>query len=377
MELYNGKYKWSIFYEKQSDGTMHIVTNHGTTNGKMVEHISIIKEGKNIGKKNETSIEEQAKLEVERECVKKKKQGYHLKNENDNENDNETENCILKPMLALEYKKEKEKGKLKFPVWAQPKLDGVRCLIYMKQGELVFQSRQNTIYDPIEHLVPDLTSLLSRMPGAILDGELYTHQLGFENIISMVRRAKVKHPDIVKLKYHLYDMFYLDKSKNETETKTKTKTKTMPYAERFDTLFKNYKNESNVVLVETTCINSSKEIEFLLNDYIQKSYEGLMIRGNGPYKNGRSKDLLKYKLFQDAEFEVVGHHEGHNGIPVFDCKVGETTFGVMMKGDVASRQDRMKNVKDYYGKMLTVKYQELSADGIPRFPVGIAFRDYE
>ena len=60
---------------------MHVITNHGTTNGKMVEHVSIIKEGKNIGKKNETSIEEQAKLEVERECVKKKKQGYHLENE--------------------------------------------------------------------------------------------------------------------------------------------------------------------------------------------------------------------------------------------------------------------------------------------------------
>ena len=365
MELYNGKYKWSIFYEKQPDGTMHVITNHGTTNGKMVEHVSIIKEGKNIGKKNETSIEEQAKLEVERECVKKKKQGYHLENE---------ENEILKPMLALEYKKEKEKGKLRFPVWVQPKLDGVRCLIYMKNGELVFQSRQNTIYDPIEHLVPELTELLSHMPGAVLDGELYTHQLGFENIISMVRRAKVKHPDIVKLKYHVYDMFYLDKSESESESKN------MTYSDRYYALFKKYKNEyESIVLVETIHINSNKEIELLLKDYIEKSYEGIMIRGNGSYKHGRSKDLLKYKLFQDAEFEVVGHHEGHNGIPVFDCKIenSTSTFGVMMKGDVASRQDRMKNVKDYYGKMLTVKYQELSADGIPRFPVGIVFRDYE
>ena len=104
-----------------------------------------------------------------------------------------------------------------------------------------------------------------------------------------------------------------------------------------------------------------------------------MLRSNGLYKEGRSKDLLKYKKFMDAEFEVVGHHEAKFGLPVpiFDCKVGDKTFGVMMKGDFESRADRMKNVTDYYGKLLTVKFQELSSDGIPRFPVGISFRDYE
>ena len=48
-----------------------------------------------------------------------------------------------------------------------------------------------------------------------------------------------------------------------------------------------------------------------------------------------------------------------------------------MKEDFASRADRMKNVTKYYGKLLTVKFQELTSDGIPRFPVGISFRDYE
>jgi DNA ligase-1 len=48
-----------------------------------------------------------------------------------------------------------------------------------------------------------------------------------------------------------------------------------------------------------------------------------------------------------------------------------------MKGTTESKKERMENVEEFYGKLLTVKYQELSADGIPRFPVGIAFRDYE
>ena len=346
--LYNGDYTWSIFNLKNADGTYNIVTRHGVTGGKMVEHISLVKEGKNKGKKNETTVEEQANLEVQRECVKKKKQGYHLKNE---------VNVILKPMLAQEYKQQNVT-----PAWVQPKLDGVRCLVYLENGEVIFQSRQNTRYDPILHLVDELRAILDRAPGIVLDGELYAHELGFENIISMVRRAKVKHPGIHNIRYHMYDVFYTDRSMN--------------FIERRELLATVYGGESNVVLVETIPVKKS-DVDVLLHKYIAANYEGIMIRGNGPYKHGRSKDLLKYKLFQDDEFEVVGHHEGQGGIPIFECKIKDKTFSVAMKGTTESKKERMENVEEFYGKLLTVKYQELSADGIPRFPVGIAFRDYE
>ena len=344
--LYNGEYVWSIFYSGNPDGTYTVVTRHGVIGGKMVEHLSLVKEGKNKGKKNETTVEEQATLEMQREWEKKKKQGYHLKNE---------VNTIIKPMLAQEYKK------YVAPAWVQPKLDGVRCLVYIKNGDVVFQSRQNTIYEPLMHLVPELRAILCRAPDAILDGELYAHELGFENIISMVRRAKVRHPDIHKIKYHMYDVF------NDLS---------MSFIDRRQLLSTIYKNEPNVVLVETVPVQKA-DIEPLLHKYIASNYEGIMIRGNGPYKHGRSKDLLKYKLFKDDEFEVIGHHEGQGGIPIFECKIKDKTFSVAMKGTMESKKDRMDKVEDYYGKMLTVKYQELSADGIPRFPVGIAFRDYE
>jgi DNA ligase-1 len=80
----------------------------------------------------------------------------------------------------------------------------------------------------------------------------------------------------------------------------------------------------------------------------------------------------------DAEFQVVGHHESKTNVPVFECKTKEgNVFSVMMKETMETKQERMKSVNEYYGKWLTVRYQELSKDGIPRFPVGISFRDYE
>ena len=347
--LYKEQYEWSISYCKNHDGSYSLITKHGTTGGKLVEHVSIIKEGKNIGKKNETTVEEQARLEAQREWDKKKKQGYHVKNET---------NVIIKPMLAQEYKKV-----VHYPAWVQPKLDGVRCLIYMENGEVIFQSRQNNRYEPLEHLVDEVKGILLRAPGIVLDGELYAHDIGFENVISMVRRAKVRHPDIHKIKYHLYDLFYKEEE--------------MTYLLRRSLLCSLYKDEPNVVLVHTIQVSSLSEINELLHKFITLHYEGIMIRGNGVYKHGRSKDLLKYKLFKDDEFEVVGHHEGNGGIPIFECKIGDKIFSVAMKGTMESKVERMENVTSYYGKMLTVKYQELSSDGIPRFPVGIAFRDYE
>jgi len=353
--LYEDNKIWSIFYSVNKDGTYTIRTEHGQINGKMIIHESIVKEGKNKGKKNETSIEEQTILEVQRDWDKKRKQGYRMKNEIET---NDT--IIIKPMLAMEFK-----NIAKYPIWVQPKLDGVRCLIYLKSGNIVFQSRQNTIYEPFIHLLPELKVLMSLMPeNTILDGELYTHGLGFEKITSMVRRSKTRHPDLDKLKYCLYD-FKSDKD--------------VLYKERMDTLVKAYSQNKCVCvnLIETKVAKNAEDVEKSHDYYTKQGYEGIMLRNNAIYKEGRTKDLLKYKKFFDAEFKVVGHHEGNGGIPIFDCAVGDKTFGVAMKGDTSSRKERMEHVTDYYGKMLTVKYQELSLDGIHRFPVGICFRDYE
>ena len=349
--LYDSKKEWSISWSENTDGTYTLLTQHGQTNGKMITHSTVITCGKNIGKKNETTIFEQTKLEAKSAWDKKRKQGYHTHNE--------TPQIIIKPMLAITYKHD-----LKcFPYWVQPKLDGVRCLIYMKDGQIIFQSRQNTLYEPFEHLIPELMTVFQQMPSnTVLDGELYTHGMGFDTLVSMVRRQKTKHPDIHKLCYTIYDFFTND---------------TMKYAERFAHLSKLSKLQM-ISIIPTHTVNSKEDIDMWLNKYESDNYEGIMIRGNGVYKDGRSNDLIKYKKFMDDEFQVIHHHESKTNIPVFECKTSDgKLFSVMMAESMEHKKEKMENVSDYYGQWLTVKYQELSKDGIPRFPVGISFRNYE
>ena len=106
----------------------------------------------------------------------------------------------MKPMLALEM----EEKLVKLPCMVQPKLDGIRCLIYKKET-ILFQSRQNKLFEPFQHLLPELESIFDEHPSMVLDGELYCHGLGFESVTSMVRRAKTRHPDVEKLLYVVYD----------------------------------------------------------------------------------------------------------------------------------------------------------------------------
>lgn len=389
--------QWSVSVLDNGDDTFTVHSEHGVTGGKQVSHDSVISEGKNKGKKNETNARQQAVLSAERDWAKKVKQGYGEPTTqmvvcDDNtvpgevEGGEKCEPLFLKPMLALEFDINKlDKGKDKFPVFIQPKLDGVRCLIYKNgSGEIVFQSRQNTIYEPFAHLVPELEHLMSQFEdrdGLVLDGELYTHGMPFETITSMVRSSKGKRKNIDSLNYHVYDCFYSGTSNLSKNA--------MPYDERNQVLTRAFGSTmySKLKLVETAVANSKLDIENYHTHYTTLSdpYEGIMIRSTkGVYKQqGRSKDLQKYKKFMDEEFEVVGHHEGtgaHSGTAIFECKSNvnsSKTFGVTMQGTLESKRRMMENITSYYGKMLTVKYQEKSSEGIPRFPVGLQFRDYE
>jgi DNA ligase-1 len=186
----------------------------------------------------------------------------------------------------------------------------------------------------------------------VLDGELYRHDLEFHQITSMVR--KKNHTDLSQIQYHVYDVIQ-DGGFEQRWT----------YRELKDPLFR----------VETVKVHSLEEVEAYHTACVEKGYEGIMIRTpGGKYKKGRSKDLLKYKHFKTDEFLVVGHGVGKGEIPVFICETSTGMFSVMMKATLASKREMLPRAEDYYGQWLTVKYQELSPAGIPRFPVGIDFR---
>jgi DNA ligase-1 len=346
-----------------------IIVEHGFVGFKQIFHEQIC-EGKNIGKKNETTSEQQAQLEAKSLWEKKVKSGYvtydklnnNMENNKHNEKDNEKLPTYF-PMLAVEFSDKTEK----YPCYAQPKLDGIRCIVFKHNNQIIFQSRNNTIFQSFPHLLLELEKIFTQNPNIILDGELYNHELEFQKITSIVR--KKEHPELFKIQYHIYDVIINDISFKERIEIIKTILS--------ETNCINSSNFLFLFLVKTFVIHNREQMNHLHNQFVEEGYEGIMLRNPmSNYKQKiRSKDLVKYKLFKDSDYIIVGHHEGTGGIPVFECITDEgKKFSVNMKCSIDEKREMMESVTEYYGKKLIVKYQELSQDNIPRFPVGIGIR---
>ena len=244
------------------------------------------------------------------------------------------------PMLANKWE-DREKY-ISEPFYVQPKLDGVR-LIVSKSGCF---SRTGKPVLGVEHLARGLKD------GEYLDGECYVPNKTFEEITSIFKM----NPD--KLEFHIFDYFDINK----------------PYL-----TFQERKRRINV---DTFLVKSKSEVKGYHDLFVNQGYEGIMIRDpTSIYEVGkRSNYLLKYKSFQTEEYPIVDVKEGtgrEKGTAIWVCKVGDHTFSVRPEGTIETRKVMFINKDKYIGKDLTVKFQNLTALGIPRFPVGLVVRDYE
>jgi DNA ligase-1 len=130
-------------------------------------------------------------------------------------------------------------------------------------------------------------------------------------------------------------------------------------------------------MVETHVVNDEDEVTEWYENYVERGYEGQMLRTDGVYENKRSKNLLKHKSFIDEEYTIIdicegeGNRAGTAGYFVFQTKDGKR-FKSNVKGTWEETAEMLKNKKQLIGKEATVKYFNLTPDGIPRFPYVIS-----
>jgi ATP-dependent DNA ligase len=307
-------------------------------------------EGKNIGKKNETTPEQQAELEAKAIHRKKIETGCF---ENVDDIDIET---YFEPMLAHDFTK--LKSKIKYPVYSQPKLDGIRCIV-RKDG---MWSRNGKKIVSAPHIFEALKPLFKTNPDLIFDGELYADKFAndFNAICSLVKKTKPTAEDLKesasKIEYHIYDL----PSCKDT------------FVKRHITL-----NEMDLpkccVKVRTEIVSSEENLMMLYDIYVSEGYEGQMVRIiDSFYENKRSKSLLKHKSFIDEEYTILDIEEGKGnkagmvGSFVFKNKDGKQ-FNASPKFNWEICMGMWVNRMDLIGKEATVKYFNLTPDGVPRF----------
>ena len=365
-------------YKKDSNGSIRYISftntldnlriEHGVldTENPIVEHVEC--KPKNVGKKNETTIVEQIEKELNSRVNKKLDQGYKYTIMEAVEFAGTDASGFIKPMLAYEY--EKKKHTVEYPVFAQPKFDGIRGTIELTASSCIARSRSGKEINLWPEIKKDLKELFESQPQdkIILDGEFYAHDLQFEVINGVVKNYKNYAPHVPqKVKFIIFDIVDFDCN----------------FTERYLMLevFRYLGIGSNLTsldLSETVEVKNYQELIDYLTSCLQKRFEGVMVRSQcGRYESKRSKELLKLKLMQDSEFKIVDVEEAAHQTGVFVCQAeGKIeTFKVALKGTHEARQELLKNKEKYIGKMLTVQFQEMTAYGIPRFPVGLRVRD--
>jgi len=320
-------------------------------NGEESKHqysVPVLASPKNVGRSNETTSEEQALLEYSSAIEKLRQKGYRFLSEPVSD--------VFLPMLA----KVADLSKLPYPVYAQPKLDGTRAT----QANGLMSSRKGKLYLPrvVGHLIVDLPSNL------VLDGELILpREYTFQQSISAIKKFD---PELSpKLQFVVYDIY--DYNQPDLGFLARTELLKKVHADF---------NNAGIVLCQTTKCLFPAQVKQFFSIVTTDGYEGAMIRLDGPYSiNKRSSDLLKYKEFLDSEFRIVDIIAGegsHSDSGIFVCETESgKQFRALWATNAQNKIDLLVNRDRHIGKILTVKYQELTDEGLPRFPVAIKIKE--
>lgn len=352
--------EWFINVKLEPDNTAKITVSHGYINGKKTEATTHVKVGKNIGKKNETSPLTQAISEATSKFNDKKTKQNYRESVDDLNN---IDNIVLKPMLAHDYHKHSNKVKSWRNIYIQPKLDGFRALYNTTTKRAT--TRQGK---PFKNLPQQLLDELGSLPeNLVIDGELYTDSLEFEELAVLNSKTLSDTEKLDKIDYYIYDI--VDKNLTFTERNN-----------IIDDLLL-YKNYTKLKRVETYKVKDfEKELVDYHTKFLENGREGTMIRnGDGKYlENFRSTDLLKYKDSQDSEFEIVGFSfeedtRSNNKLVKWRVLIKDSiTCDIRPKGTVDERiklyQMCLENFEQFRGRKLWVKYFSYTTDGNLRFP---------
>ena len=284
----------------------------------------------------------------------------------------------FQPMLA--HKFDNKRVDWSQPVYIQPKLDGIRCV--MKADGCY--SRNGKKFMNVQHLYTKaIKDLFKVNPLLVIDGELYNHDLrdNFEKIVSLVRKQKPTSDDRKEarklIQYHVYDYCMAYKGKLDLIESDMNR-----YEKRMHQLVCSDMYGKHIRYVHAQRVANFDTAKKLHIKYKSQGYEGSILRLDGPYKCGRSYDLMKFKDFSDTEAKIVSWVEGkgkrRGTIGKFIAVDSDgIRFGMPVMDNFKYLQKNFKNMQDWVGKTATFTYFEKTKAGSYRHPLFKAIRDYE
>ncbi len=358
-------------------GFGNISVTWGYLNGKL-QSATYSCEATNVGKANERDEEAQAEFEATAQWEHKKE--YEQYFETINEAATSKKELLTKgdggpvPMKAHRWRD--HEAKMKFPCFVQPKINGLRCVAVCKAtggaiNAVALYTSSGKIISGFWPLCHELSEVMN--PGDILDGELYCKDMPLQKISGLVRKVKLRDMDEAnKLQYWIFDAIQIGDFNKEDIFENRFK----EFARRLS--LKDFKYIMKVSTYRPACKEAA---DIFYKGFVANDFEGIMYRAqNANYEQKRSYKILKRKDFQDDEFRILRPNLGTKDstldlVVSFVCVTeGGEEFDAPLCGTEAYRRNLANDKSVWEGKWLTVRYLELSPDGIPQIPKGTAIR---
>lgn len=284
---------------------------------------------------------------------------------------------MFKPTLACDANVDL----LKFPLYASPKLDGVRCSIV--NGKALTRTLKAV---PNRHIY----EFLSNEVLSGLDGELVVGSPTADDAYRVTVSGVMSHGGEPEFTYHVFDDHRVQAG----------------WLERFESLRASITDTGRICVLPHTLIQNHDDLMAYEAAQVDAGYEGVILRHpTAPYKYGRStvKEgyLLKLKRFEDSEAEVIDiEEEMFNGNDATTNELGRTKrstakAGLVPKGRMGKLHVRdLKTgvefhigtgfndtdkeqfwLNDYRGRVIKYKFFPVGMKDKPRHPVFLGFRD--
>lgn len=350
--------KWSIEVKEN-----RFRVTSGQLDGKAVSAEWTICEGKNLGKKNETSAADQAFSEAESKWTKKARMGY-------TPDVKKIDDCMayVEPMTAKKLLDVLKKIDFKKGVLVQNKYNGHRCVARLEGGKVTLRTRTGKLYYGIPHIVKDLEKFFALCPDAVLDGELFNNELRtkLNEISSLLRKGEDATPEDIRkseelIRFYVYDGYSFNDDLDQDSD----------YTLRKDFIDKNLPKLCKYVpSVKTEWAYSMVEVDKIYNAYLADEQEGAIIRlPHTGYENKRSGNLLKYKPRDSSEGVITRLHEGTGNwsgtaktatIKWKNEKGVEMEFDATFLGSWELGEERLKNQSPWINTEVTFLYNGLT-----------------
>lgn len=266
--------------------------------------------------------------------------------------------------------------KVTYPVWCDYKLDGLR-LVAIKEGYNV------TLYSRKGHeieVLPSLRDILTvDCDDFMLDGEVMGRSWNETQSTVFATKNTV---DDSEMYFNVFDGMPLHEWKAQKST--------LPYSARRDFVRHSVQRISHtrVRSVGGKIINSYEGLTAFYKEALSAGHEGIMIKDmNAVYAFKRSKAVMKMKPSSTWEGTIIGWEKGDpNGkwkdrFGAFQVQFAEGGPITSVGGGFTDEQRHeftgqlQANPEYYNGQIVEVKGQELTKDGVVRFPVFVRFRD--